>query len=471
MRTTMIFFNVRLTSELPLATELARRAMLRGEAVTFCSEDASENTAPFIRKAAEALGADYGNLELAVSRSSPKLGFAASLLWWAIKWRLPAAYSVYVALHRQIETSKDMLRSASADILVVFQDGVSGNGAMIKAARDLGIPVLDIPYGFGTSRDFHDYLQEKDAAGQLHRAQGFVGWAVRTFAAKWLREGWSGNVLLYPADYILVRELLDLSLDLPWVVHGGQADILTAESDRMLSHYRAEGIREAKLKLTGTVYCDAMADVLAAFPELKAAYDTSKKIKPDRTSLLLSLPPDYHETRPGKNEFQTYQELIGNVIGMVNSRPDIDCTVSLHPGMLPQHRSFIESMGVDISDEWILTLIPKHDILFTAFSSTIRWAIACGKPVVNYNMYDYSCRDYADVDDVYTTTKFSEAKDRVFSLADDKIFEEACFRQKKAGQEWGIMDGKNFDRIHEVVRSLIAERKENSGRQVRKGVL
>ena len=45
-------------------------------------------------------------------------------------------------------------------------------------------------------------------------------------------------------------------------------------------------------------------------------------------------------------------------------------------------------------------LVPLCDLYVASVSSTIRWAIACGKPVVNYDVYRYRYTDFISLDGV-----------------------------------------------------------------------
>jgi len=128
----------------------------------------------------------------------------------------------------------------------------------------------------------------------------------------------------------------------------------------------------------------------------------------------------------------------------------------LHPNMPPAQVELMRGHGIDVSDEWVIRLIPQADIYFTTFSSTIRWAIACGKPVINYNAYGYNSTYYADVEAVYTISSFETARAQLTALADDAEYARAAARQRTAGTGWGTIDGENFNRLYEAMSELVA---------------
>lgn len=472
----MFVFNVRLLSELPLAIEMGRRLMEAGKAFAICFDQLSESMRDIVHSRLADLNITYFDLHEIANRMTDGDGDylvrgEPITLDAAMKWINSLARSdskgdgneilangkikAFVDLFaRQLKASRRFLKGVAADVLIVCQDGVSGNGPLIKAARDLDVPVIDCPYGFGSSRDFNDYLDEKHNEGTLVFPDGPFGVMVREKFPKWVRKTRHGDVLMFPPEFILVREFMGMSLALPWVVHGGASDYLCAESEVMLHHYQNEGIEQKKIKLIGTVYCDALYEALCEKTTFRTAFEQSSKICPGRTSVLIALPPSYHETRPGTNEFDTYEELCRSVINLCRDQGNVDCTLSVHPTTLEHHSNFLQDLGIPISQEWLVSLIAKHDIYLTAFSSTIRWAIACGKPVVNYNMYGYNCQDYEGVDGVFTMTRFSQVKQVFENLLDDDHYVKVAKKQKLTGKSWGMVDGQNFDRFMVLIENI-----------------
>jgi hypothetical protein len=470
----LIVFNVRLLSELPLAAELARRYAAAGEAIAMCSETAGTDADAAVRDCATRLAGRYYNLESmttdeAARREGSPMRAVTGLARRAMSRVVKSAPQPFErpfidAFAAQHAAATAMLRDCAAGVLIVGQDGMSGPAPLIGAARDLGVPVVDCPYGFGTSRDFDDYLEEKAGEGSLHRADGPLGDRIKRECPQWVRRSRFGDVLMFAPEYVLARERFGLSLPLPWTIHGGAADLLAAESEAMYRHYLDEGIPATKVKLTGTVYCDVMTDRLTASPELMAAYSAGRKIEAGSTEVLISLPPSLHGIRAKFSEFDTYDAGCRAIIDMIRSKPGVSAVVSLHPNAPPEQRAFVEGLGVTVSSEWIVSLIPACDVFFTTFSSTIRWAIACGKPVLNYNMYSYNNHDYDAVEGVFTLPRLQEIEARFDQLLDDREYARVAARQKADGAQWGIMDGRNFERI----RAAVSELRRSSPVEVRR---
>src|SRR5690606_27324085 len=87
------------------------------------------------------------------------------------------------------------------------------------------------------------------------------------------------------------------------------------------------------------------------------------------------------------SEFPTYEAMTEALLGGLAAIPGAEVTVSMHPAVGPETRALVAGLGVAVSDDYLIELIPRHDIFVSYFSSTIRWAIAAGKPVLNYDAY------------------------------------------------------------------------------------
>ena len=68
----------------------------------------------------------------------------------------------------------------------------------------------------------------------------------------------------------------------------------------------------------------------------------------------------------------------------------------------------IERGNVRIGSWKTAEMVPASDIYVASISSTIRWAITCGKPVVNYDVYRYRYTDFLAVPGVLATEEQAE---------------------------------------------------------------
>jgi hypothetical protein len=164
--------------------------------------------------------------------------------------------------------------------------------------------------------------------------------------------------------------------------------------------------------------------------------------------VLVSLPPSYHDSRAHLAEIPSYEEMCRRVLGFCTGLPAVDVTVSIHPNSTPAAREAIEATGATVSNEWLVSLIPRHDVFLTDFSSTIRWAIAARKPVLNYDIYKFGLRTYAEAPGVLTSERFDDLAGALRQWsADEGAYARAASLQRKSSRDFGRVDGRNFARL------------------------
>jgi hypothetical protein len=112
----------------------------------------------------------------------------------------------------------------------------------------------------------------------------------------------------------------------------------------------------------------------------------------------------------------------------------------------------IERPNVRIAPRRTSELVPLCDLYVASVSSTIRWAIACGKPVINYDVYRYRYTDFMNIDAVLFTEEYAEYCGWIRKLAEQPEELEAL-RQKQVrnAPRWGFLDGRCSERILKVL--------------------
>lgn len=365
--------------------------------------------------------------------------------------------ALYLIQLKEIAAAKKILEQYKPKILIVAEDGVSAYLPLIANALLSNVPVLDIPYGYGSHRDLENALAQKLQKEELFSSDSGAGLAVKELYPQWVKKGkFDGAILLNPY-FILAREELGMSVQNPWTVHGGSAIRLAVESRHMLSHYLSEGVQSEKLQLTGTPYCDYIKNCIDENNNEPVAepFETENKL-----SILVCWPPSYHAERSELCEFDSYHELTATVFTFLSQLKNAKVTLSLHPAVQSEFREFIAGLNLRISDAYILEELTKHDMYISCFSSTIRWAIALGKPVVNYDFYKFHIDEYKDVPAVLHVDNQIGFEDLVNRLLKDvQYYNEVCLNQKTIASDWGALDGLNFERIYTLINELTESRR------------
>ena len=93
---------------------------------------------------------------------------------------------------------------------------------------------------------------------------------------------------MFQPQYIIAMEAMGITLENPWIVQGGPMNILCVESQASYDQYLLEGLPAAKLKLTGSPYCDEMIDAVKTDPVSAAALFKPHFIDARKPRILIS---------------------------------------------------------------------------------------------------------------------------------------------------------------------------------------
>ena len=167
-----------------------------------------------------------------------------------------------------------------------------------------------------------------------------------------------------------------------------------------------------------------------------------------------------HQTHIQTNwaALQVTKNLLRFWVATLTERTDWNLVLRLHPRMPREQFAFLEEIGGRITDEDTAHLVPLCNLYVASVSATIRWAIACGKPVVNYDVYRFGYTDYTGVPGVFTVNEKQAFVDIIQSLTNDPArLAAAAAAQDAVREQWGRFDGGAAVRFLALVdRKLIA---------------
>lgn len=345
------------------------------------------------------------------------------------------------------------LRCHPTDLLVFGGDIAGHDMALyIAAGHALGIPSAIVPGWMASARE--------PAEHNLHNPQFSLDRiANRLFGAiypQWVYEHEGRKLLRLPAEHALALETLRLAPPLPWILHSGRADVIAVESEAAREYGVREGLPGETIAVVGSRTHDIMSNVISRKEGHRKALLDELSLSDGKRLILCALPPDMISGggRPGC-EFSDFEDMARFWMASLCSVPGANVVVSLHPSTPPETVLFLHGYGAKISFRPVAELIPLCDLYVACISSTIQWAIACGKPVVNYDAYLYRYSDYVGVPGVLaaeTRDEFSAALGKL--TADENFYRKIAADQAAAGPKWGILDGKAGQRILALFQEL-----------------
>lgn len=356
---------------------------------------------------------------------------------------------------------KKLIHDSRASLVVMAGDLVGYNTPEIaKAARKMNKACVIVPSTMsdGTEQAEAYFFDPNFSAEKIFNK--IAGW----IWPKWKKQHKGKWLVRVPAAQIFARQLLKTDPPLPWISSSTRADAIAVESKAMRDYYTRCGIAQDLLKETGSLANDGMAKIQKNKESLKKNLYQELMLPPGKKMILTALPPDFLYMVGGRPEceFKTYLELTQFWIQTLAKADNFNVVISLHPSVDIEEFRYLEMANVRISKSSIIDLIPLCDIFVASVSSTIRWAITCAKPVINYDVYLYRYSDFSLVRGVVllekseqyieTVKKINDASTGYLEFLGQEIQAEAPY--------WGNLDGCEGMRVLKLFEEEIAK-KEN----------
>lgn len=388
-----------------------------------------------------------------VKRITSRLGLEP-LVRWLLKFIHRANHREFDNLFyelwyipRRTRFIRGVIRRFNISLVVVGGDLVHYDTAnFIQAAHREGIRAAIVPCTMSDEIEMAiSYAPIKN-----YTMRYFWNGLVAPFFPHWVYEHKGQKLLRLPAGRLLALEALRLAPPKPWINMSGYADVIAAESPAMVDYYTRHGIPESQIQLIGTLADDVMfqhqTNAAAERRELYAQYKLNEK-----PMLLCALPPDQLYMVGGNPncDFSTYHALVKFWLETLTQYADrYNVIVNLHPSLMLKDFQDWNARGLTIVSENVTALIPLCQFFVASVSTVIRWAIATGKPVVNYDVYRYRYHDYDGLSAVITMEDQRVFQSTVDRLANEpEFFQQVSDQQAVSAKRWGVLDGQVTQRM------------------------
>ena len=340
------------------------------------------------------------------------------------------------------------------DLLILAEDTVGyETAALIKAAHERRVPSVVLPFTVCNALEPAE-AYFRDPAYSVTRWDNRL---VARMFPRWVYTHRGTTMVRLPAAQLLAKEFLGLAPPRPWQMNSGAADRILVESRFMEAYYRREGLPAEQLVVTGAIAGDVLAEAKRDAVARRSSLRRELGLTADRPIVLCALPPDQFEIYRGQADVEDYATLVRVWLQTLAAVKDWDVIVCLHPRADYQAIRYVEDWGVKISQRDTVTLIPLCTVFVAATSATIRWAIACGIPVLNYDVYRVGWTDFDSATGVVrvdTREAFAAALRRL--TGDAQYFADQQARQQRDAPQWGRLDGGNGVGILRCFDELVA---------------
>ena len=343
----------------------------------------------------------------------------------------------------QARQMKRLLLKIRPDLLIMAEDSIQyGLHILIKLGNAAGIPTVIIPFTIANASEPAEAYFDNP---RYNCSDNLINRLVGSLFPHWVY-CYKGRKLLRMAVWdIIALELLGFAPKQPWVYNSEETSVIAVENESMFQYYRKEGLPVNRLIISGALYDDVLAEgVMNAEKNLSVLYE-ELDLTPNQPLLVCALPPSQF---PRQCEFTDYFELVQFWMQTLATIEGWNILIRPHPRMSKEDLNFLQQFNVIITDIDTASLVPLCDVYVSSVSATIRWAIACGKPVVNYDVYQMNYSDYIEVGGVITINNKDAFKGALWNLTRNKEFyNNIVTRQNECMSKWGILDGKSGERM------------------------
>lgn len=377
---------------------------------------------------------------------------------WFREVTIDTVFYQYWKLSSRLRYITCLIREESISLVVLAGDVIHYDTSVFtKAAHLEHIPAVIVPGWMA------DATEPAEAFGYDPRYQLQQRWTNRLAGRlypHWVYKYKGQELIRLPAGHVLAREWLGLAPPSPWILHSGDADAIALESEAMREYCLSAGLPPDQLALTGSVNHDNLVKILKEATQRRADLYRRLDLPADRPLILSALPPNEFYRTGGRPEcnFQVYEELVEFWVQSLAAVKGYNVVISLHPSIKFEQLQYIEQWGVRIARDHTVGLVPLCDIFVASVSTTIQWAIVCGKPVVNYDVYRFGYTDYALAKGVITVEEKKGFIAVLQRLVKDRAFyEDIAMCQKACSDRWGRLDGLASERILQLFDQLVAK--------------
>jgi hypothetical protein len=258
-------------------------------------------------------------------------------------------------------------------------------------------------------------------------------------------------LLLRPAK-IFALKTLGYSPRNPWVLNDDLADLICIESKSMADIYLKLGVSSRKISTIGSFNDDLLLAFIQDKKRLKEQLQLRHGLTSEKPIVLVAFPPDQFPRSAA--EKASYEDLITTFKNVLSEHLiHYSIVITKHPRTQNSFKQ-LRDAGFVISDDPTLNLIPLAYIYVASVSATIRWAIAAGVPVVNYDIYRYHYDDYRTANAVKTVDSETDFKRELNRLLTEPSYHATQSKiQLSEAPYWGVMDGKVAHRFFKLISS------------------
>ena len=342
----------------------------------------------------------------------------------------PRVLRVWRLLRRQYAEFRKLLQNINPVAIVVPGDReLWPVPTMLRAAKDLGVAVLNAAYSVAASDavaqnrfGLPEFRVEREHKPPL------VNYVAAHLHPGQVRETPFGKMLFSPGWLTLTLGAVRMLPLNPWVQGGGNSTYLLVNGPQVAEDAIGRGVPQHKIRMIGDPAVDVLHERWSARSEIRNELCDEHRFVKER-KLVICAVPIYAEHK--LTDWDTHLTGLDRAFAAMASQ-DANILLSFHPkSNVESYRHLLEKYHLKYTSRVLRDILPAADIFVCGGSSTLFWAGYCGIPTINL--------DYAGVSSVGTQstegTILARTAEDVSSSLSRWIGVPVSYRQAVAAQQ------------------------------------
>ncbi|HAT8915635.1 TPA: hypothetical protein JBB04_12195 [Legionella pneumophila subsp. pneumophila] len=276
---------------------------------------------------------------------------------------------------------------------------------------------------------------------------------LKLFIKKWCFNYRDRKFIRLPLKQLIAMDLLGFAPKLPWTINSGDSNLILVESQFSKDLLVNEGISRRRIKIVGSLKFDSMSPILNSSIRYKKELYQKYELDFDKKLILCAFPP--HLPQRQLPDFENYDGMITKWISTLQLS-NYNVLYSVHPSGFPDTANAIRSLDQIVVEDDIANLIPLCDVYLASVSSTIKWARACNKLVLDYDCFHFNYRTYEKDPAIIAVKSLNELKEWITRLNNQSVSKiHDQLNPSLHPNYWGIIDGRSLWRINNYIDCLI----------------
>jgi hypothetical protein len=383
------------------------------------------------------------------------LAGAVRRLWAHVRAVPPLSYVIALALagYRRARARR-LVKSISPDVIVLFEDNIGNFTRFIgAAAASLNIPYVVLPVTIPNPREAASFFRSSKA----YAVSGPAARLIARWWPQWTYDFDGHPMLRLPAPDITAMRCLGVDSARPWVLNSGQASAICVESTANQTIYERLGLDQCQLVRIGNLADDTLFEVNEHRRERRWALAAELGLDPDRMLVVVAFPPNQFGA-PSKRAFE-YASFTDLMAGWLQALAPLTSCVNVvlraHPRLNPHELEPFAAAGCRVFTGPTEEIVPLADLFVASISATIRWALALGIPVINYDCYRYRYDDYRGAEGMVLVEDQRSFASVLREICLDAGAHRALHEKQSSDRSnWGCIDGQFSARFLALLRSV-----------------